>query len=197
MSYAWYDAPSGGNLLGTGANFTMTSLQSNDSSFYLETSGPGNCIASIRATATIIKRFVSTPSAQGDSVCAGQSASLTVVNPQTGFVYNWYIAPIGGSIVATGTSITTTNISSNSIYYLLADSSGCNSIAVPVSVILYNTETPSVNNPIFTCVNNTANLQVQNPVTGSTYNWYNAPNAGTLLGTAESYTTGSITAPTT
>jgi len=197
MSYAWYDAPSGGNLLGTGASFIMTSLQSNDSSFYLETSGPGNCIASIRATATIIKRFVSTPTAEGDSICAGQSASLTVVNPQTGFVYNWYVAPIGGSIVATGTSFNTTNISNNSIYYLLADSSGCNSIAVPVSVILYNTETPGVNNPIFTCVNNTANLQVQNPVTGSTYNWYNAPNAGTLLGTAVSYTTGSITAPTT
>jgi gliding motility-associated-like protein len=197
MSYAWYDAPSGGNLLGTGASFTMTSIQSNDSSFYLETSGPGNCIAGTRSTATVIRNIVTTPTAEGDSICAGQSALLTVVNPQTGFVYNWYLSPNGGSIVATGININTTNISNNSIYYLSADSSGCNSISVSVPVIIYDTETPNVNNPIFTCVNNTANLQVQNPVIGSTYNWYNAPNAGTLLGSAVSYTTGSITAPTT
>jgi trimeric autotransporter adhesin len=46
------------------------------------------------------------------------------------------------------------------------------------------------------CLNTNAVFTVQNPVTGVTYNWYNAPTGGTLLGTGTSYTVTNVTATT-
>lgn len=46
------------------------------------------------------------------------------------------------------------------------------------------------------CLNTNAVFTVRNPVAGVTYNWYNAPTGGTLLGTGTSYTVTNVTATT-
>ncbi len=47
-----------------------------------------------------------------------------------------------------------------------------------------------------TCINTNATWTVLNPVAGATYNWYNAPTGGTLLGTGTSFTISNVTTTT-
>jgi trimeric autotransporter adhesin len=53
-----------------------------------------------------------------------------------------------------------------------------------------------VSDSLAICLNTNAVFAVQNPIAGVTYNWYNAPTGGTLLGTGTSYTVTNVTTTT-
>ena len=46
---------------------------------------------------------------------------------------------------------------------------------------------------VYVCNNANATFNVQNPIAGATYNWYNAATAGTLLGTGNTFTVNNVT----
>jgi gliding motility-associated-like protein len=50
-----------------------------------------------------------------------------------------------------------------------------------------------VRDTVYVCINASATFQVQNPVSGATYNWYTAATGGTLLGTGTSFVANNIT----
>ena len=142
--------------------------------------------SSCTRTATVVVTGIVAPPAptsSGVSVCNGATATLQVINPVTGYTYNWYTVATGGTAVGTGTSFTVSNVTTTTTYYLEAVSGGCSSARTPVVI----TAQPVVATPSATggtiCAGSAGNFTVTNPITGVTYNWYNAATAGTLVGT--------------
>lgn len=127
----WYDAPIGGNLLGTGTSFVTPTLTI-DTTYYVDY-GCSNRIPVI-ATVNTIPTIINTNTPV--SICSAGTVTLTA-NSTFG-ILNWYSTPTGTMIVGTGSSITIPNLAASSTYFAEAFNNGCsNGIRVPVDVKVY------------------------------------------------------------
>lgn len=188
----WYDAPVGGNLVATGTSFTTPSLSST-TSYYVEAAN-GTCISASRTaiTATInaIPVITSTTPASrcGDgSVTLQATASIGTIN--------WYNAPTGGTLVATGGTFTTPVLGTTTIYYVEVVNGGCNSARTAVNATVFAVATITSTTPASRCDTGSLTLNATSNV--GTLSWYDAPSGGTLLGSGTSFTTPSISVSTT
>ena len=188
----WYDAPVGGNLVATGTSFSTPSLSST-TSYYVEAAN-GTCISASRTaiTATINEIPVitsTTPASRcGDgSVTLQATASIGTIN--------WYNAPTGGTLVATGGTFTTPVLGTTTIYYVEVVNGGCNSARTAVNATVFVVATITSTTPASRCDAGSLTLNATSNV--GTLSWYDAPSGGTLLGTGTSFTTPSISVSTT
>ncbi|RFM26124.1 hypothetical protein DXN05_21190 [Deminuibacter soli] len=200
LTYNWYDAASGGNLVGTGSSLTIPGLTAT-ATYFVEAYN-GTCPSASRTSGTIT--VVSQPAqpvvaAGGTSVCTGAPTVLNVSNPQTGITYNWYDAAAGGNLLSSGSSFTTGAITAAASYYVEASvNSGCRSARTEAQI----TVTPPPAVPavaaadVNTCANAGALVQVENPQSGYTYNWYNVAMGGTPLYTGPNYAVTAVTGNT-
>lgn len=123
-TYNWYDAATGGTLLGTGTTFTTPTLTST-TTYYVEAVNATNCISAARTTVTVtVTNLPTAPAASGATICSGSTATLSVTSPQAGFTYKWYDAATAGNLLGTGNSFVTPALSSPTTYYVEAVSPG-------------------------------------------------------------------------
>lgn len=188
----WYDAPVGGTLVGTGSNFITPSLSATTSYFAEATNGVCTSLVRTSVTATINEIPVitsTTPASRcGDgSVTLQATASIGTIN--------WYNAPTGGTLVATGGSFTTPVLGTTTIYYVEVVNGGCNSARTAVNATVFAVATITSTTPASRC--DTGSLTLSATTNIGTLNWYNVPSGGTLLGTGTSFTTPSISVSTT
>ena len=198
ITYNWYDAAAGGNLVFTGANFAIPALTAN-TIYYVAASGISGCATSVRAAVSI--NVNSIPAAPvitgGGAVCSNTAVVLNVQNPQAGVTYNWYDAATSGTLLFTGTSITTPPLTVNTNYYVEAVNGSCGNTSRTQVTITVNTR-PDV--PVIAatgttvCIGQATTLSVQNPQTNFVYSWYSAGSGGTQLATGSSFTTPVLTA---
>jgi len=204
VTYQWYDAATGGNLLTTGNTYTTSSLTTN-TTYYLQALGAGGCANAGGRTMVVVtvNAIPANPaiSTTGTAVCSGNTTTLTVQNAQPGVSYEWYDAASGGNLLNTGSSYTTTTLSANTNYYVQAvGTGGCNNIGGRTIVTV--TVSPSPSNPTISnvgtaiCSGNATTLTIQNPQAGVTYEWYNAATGGNILTTGNSFTTTPLAATT-
>jgi gliding motility-associated-like protein len=154
------------------------------------------CTASAQVTVSVNAVPAPIP-ANNVTVCSGANAVLQVQNPQPGETYNWYSAASGGPILFTGTSYTVNNVTANATYYVeTVNASNCSSGTRTPFTITVSQPAAATAAPVTVCSGANATLQVQNPQTGFTYNWY-ATAAGPVLATGTSYTANNVTANTT
>jgi trimeric autotransporter adhesin len=59
------------------------------------------------------------------TVCVGSNISFEVQSPAAGVDYTWYDAPTAGTKVATGSTLSVTNVTANAKYYLETNKDGC------------------------------------------------------------------------
>lgn len=178
-SIAWYDAPTGGNLLGTGSSFTTPVINST-TTYYVEA---GLSCPSVRVPVdAIVAGPSSTPTVTGASNCGSGSVTLTASSPDP---ISWYDAPSGGTLLGTGASFTTPVISTTTTYYAIAGITGCESAPASVDAEIL----PLAADPVTTGASNcgpgslTLNATAADPMS-----WYDAPSNGTLIATGTSYT---------
>lgn len=188
----WYDAPVGGTLVGTGSNFTTPSLSATTSYYAEATNGVCTSLVRTSVTATINEIPVitsTTPASRcGDgSVTLQATASIGTIN--------WYNAPTGGSLVATGESFTTPVLGTTTIYYVEVVNGGCNSARTAVNATVFTAATITSTTPASRCDAGTLTLNATSNI--GTLNWYNAPSGGILLSTGTSFTTPVISNSTT
>ncbi|GAB4093300.1 gliding motility-associated C-terminal domain-containing protein [Flaviaesturariibacter terrae] len=197
-TYNWYDAASGGTLLSTGSSYSTPVL--NGTATYYVDAASGSCVSSSRSTVTVtITPRPAAPIVSPASVCTGNAATLAVLSPDPSLQYSWYAVASGGTPLSGSSNYTTPALASNTTYYVEAVTGGnCASAArtaVPVTV------TPGPAMPAAAdatiCINTPAVLSVQNPQSSVTYEWYTAPNAGTLLFTGPVFTTPVLSVVTT
>jgi|GEM_PF-1172360 len=188
----WYDALTGGTLVGTGTSFTTPSIGST-TTYYVEATNAG-CTSSPRIS--VIATVNNTTSITGttpDSRC--DAGTLTLGATASAGTLNWYDAPTVGTLVGTGTSFTTPSISVTTTYYVDATSAGCTSARTAVVATVNTTPTITGTTPASRCDVGTVTLAAT--ASAGTINWYSALTGGTLLGTGTTYTTPSIAVTTT
>ncbi|MEH3114073.1 Ig-like domain-containing protein [Pedobacter terrae] len=203
VTYEWYNAAVGGNLLFTGTTFNVTSLTAT-TDYYVLAIGTGGCNNNggrVKVTVTVnTKPTVPTVAATSVNVCTGSSAILTVANPQSGVTYNWYSASAGGTLVGTGVNFTTPVVNANTTYYVEGANGTCvsssrtsvNVIALPVPVA--PASVTAANGTL--CAGSSTILTVNNPVAGLVYRWYAASSGGTVLAEGINFTTPNLNATT-
>jgi gliding motility-associated-like protein len=186
--YQWYDAPAGGNLLFTGANFTTPLLTSN-TTYYVETT-VSQC-ASLRTPVNV--NIITTVNVSDVSICQGSVATLTASGASS---YQWYDAPSGGNLVSTSPTYTTPVLNSSKTYYVVGGGHGCAVYLTPATVHVTPTPAPPVAQGVTICAGSTANLTVS-ASDGVIYQWFDVPTGGTALITSPQYTTPVLNAAAT
>jgi gliding motility-associated-like protein len=204
VTYEWYSAAVGGNLLYTGTSYTTAVLNAS-TDYYVVAIGAAGCNNNggrVKVTVTVNpKPTVPTVTSASVSVCTGSAASLSVSNPQTGVTYNWYTSLASGTIVGTGSTFLTPAVNTNATYYVEATSGSCTSTArTPVNVIpLPVPVAPASATPAngILCAGSTTTITVNNPVAGLIYRWYAASSSGAVLAEGVSFTTPALNTTTT
>jgi gliding motility-associated-like protein len=201
VTYKWYNSPTGGTSIFTGATFNTGALTST-TTYYVEASRTANGCANPNreaATANVTPAPVNPVLAANNvQICAGDNATLTV-NNAGGATVNWFDAVTGGNLLFTGTSITVTPVSTMN-YYAEITNATCSSPTRTLGVVTVNPRPakPGVQIAnVQVCAGSTATLAVTNPVGGVTYNWYTTATGGAAEFTGANVTTGAITANTT
>ncbi|SFW40134.1 Ig-like domain-containing protein [Chitinophaga sancti] len=200
LTYRWYDAPAGGNLLSTGPDYTTAALSTN-TTYYVEALNSSGCSSLARrgVIVTITNTIDAPVATTGATVCSGNTIVLAVTNPVSGYAYKWYTTATTGTPVFTGANFTTPALTANTVYYVEAATGGCVSVSrtsVPVTVNATPTAPLVVNATVLTCTGSSAILQVQNPNTTLTYQWFTTNTGGTAVGIGSSFTTPAITGTT-
>lgn len=195
----WYDAPTGGTLVFTGANFTVSPIST--VSYYAEASN-GTCTSPARTTATItVNSRPAAPAVASANVqvCQGSGANLAVQNPEAGVTYQWFTVPTGGVAESTGATYATPGITATTTYYIQATGTGgCINNGGRTAVTI--TPNGQIAAPALSasttqvCSGGSASLSVVNPVAGLQYNWYTQANGGTPVFTGTTFTVNNLTA---
>ncbi|WP_214070033.1 gliding motility-associated C-terminal domain-containing protein [Mucilaginibacter sp. dw_454] len=201
VTYTWYDAAVGGNVVHTGTDYTTGPLTAT-TTFFVESSRTATgCVNPNRVAATVNV----TPAPQNPTltqnnlqICSGDNVILSVTNG-AGATINWYDAPTGGTLLFTGNNYQVSPIA-NADYYVEFTNGTCTSSARTHATVQVNQRpskpgTQSTN--VQTCAGSPATLQVANAENGVTYNWYDAAVGGNLAFTGATVTTGNISQNTT
>ena len=130
--YRWYNQPSGGSVLGTGATFSTPAMYA-QATYYVEAvnsyNNP-NCV-SPRAALVVTVNPLAMPTITGDTVTCGGTATLSAAG-STG-LYRWYSGPTGGAVLATGANFTPPGTLQSTTYYVEATNN-----LNPVSTVNFN-----------------------------------------------------------
>ena len=184
QSLEWYDAPTGGTLLGTGTSYTTPSLNTS-TTYYLQV---GACSGRIPVQA-IINSTSSAPTASDVTRCGPGTVNLTGTASDP---ISWYDAASGGLLLANGSSFTTPFLNSTTTYYAIAGTT-CPSAATPVQAIVNSATSPTVSD-VNACgpASVTLTASSSDPVA-----WYAVSTGGTILATTYNFVTPILSQPTT
>jgi gliding motility-associated-like protein len=196
----WYSASTGGTLLYTGNVYTTAALTANTN--YFASASNGTCSSASRDSVSVVvgqSPAVPVVSPADTGICAGIPVTLHVTNPQSGVTYNWYTVLSGGTAVYTGTSFTSPTLTSSVTYYVEAVNTASNCAAPSARTAVTITVTPVPSAPtvaastIAVCGGQPATAAVSNPISGTTYQWFDAASGGNILYTGPAYTLSSVT----
>jgi gliding motility-associated-like protein len=183
---------------GTATGTSINVSPANTTTYTVNATNAIGCTASAQVTVTV-NNLPAAPVVPDVAVCPGGNATLVVQGPQAGYTYEWYSTATGGTVLATGTSYTVTNVTAAATYYVEAVSGpGCRSSSrTAVNITLSLVPAAPSANAVSVCSGSNALLQVQNPQAGFTYNWYNAATGGAPAGTGVNYSINNVTAAAT
>jgi len=142
----WYDAPTGGNLLGrsvSGEVFNTPEITQN-TTFYAEAENANGCISAAREAVEGILNLAIPTATLGtfeDTKCDAASFTLTA-STSSEAVIKWYDAETGGNLLREGPSFSTPVISANTTYWV--EASNCNGASTRTAIPLTLIQTPSI-----------------------------------------------------
>ncbi|MEP1033078.1 DUF6443 domain-containing protein [Ekhidna sp.] len=197
----WYSASSGGSVLHTGSSFTTPSLSSNKTYYAASYNSSTGCQDSDRKAITVIINLIpSLASGIGNDRCGTGTVTLSAAPGSNGNSIRWYSAASGGSLLHTGTSLTTPAISSSTTYYAASYNSttGCTDTDRKALTATIN-PVPSLasGNDNDRCGSGVVTLTATPGNNGNTIKWYSTVGGGTALHTGTSFTTPSLSSNTT
>jgi Ig-like domain CHU_C associated len=191
----WYDASSGGNLVGTGntLNYTPTITTSGYKSYYPQCSN-GSCVSS-RSLQGNSSYFFAKPrniSVSNTSLCTTGSISLSALCSASagGTTAKWYDAPTGGNLIGSGSPVNHSPTTTTTYYVeCLSNSYGCSTERIAtdqVSVGTPTTPTGVSTDKVLTCPN--TNIVLSATCSVGTPFWYDVSSGGVAIGSGTSFT---------
>ena len=187
----WYDAPTLGNLVGTGTSFTTPSI-STTTIYYVETT-LGTCNSARTAVTATVNATPSITSTTPGSRC--DAGTVTLQAAASAGTLNWYSLPSGGGIIGTGATFITPSITGTTTYYVEAINGSCISVRTSVIATVNASPTITATTPMSICSGDAFTISAT--ASAGTLNWYNLPTGGTLLATGSNYSQGSLGSTTT
>ena len=182
--YQWYDAPTGGNFLGSGDTFVTPPINSGIT-FYVQTTVNG--CTSLRTG--VFVNATGNPTVTGMTVCSGNSATLTASG---GSSYEWYASLTSGAVLGTGPTFVTPILTATTNFYVVATINGC----VSARTLVTATVTPAPQQPVSPnqsiCAGSKVTLHVTAPGRGI-YSWFDVQSGGVPLILSPDYTTPALT----
>jgi len=177
-SWKWYSGSCGGTSVGTGSSLAVSPATT--TTYFVR--AEGTCKNSPCKSVIVTVRDTSKPatSITGTStVCKGSSTTLSVNGGYLGNAasWKWYSGSCGGTPIGTGSSISVSP-SSNTTYFVRAESSCNNTICRSVNVTVQDTSVPGLfisgNTTICRGQSNTFTLIGGTLGTGASWKWYNS-----------------------
>lgn len=191
--FDWFNVPTGGTSLISSPDYTTPVLTAT-TTYYVQTSL--NTCASARVPVTVtVTAPPAAPAAQTVNICYNSKAVITAgTDPSS--TYQWYDAPINGTLLFTGATYTTPAPLTNSTsYFVQAVNGSCTSSRTKIDVIVKPPlAAPSTSGAII-CYGSSATLTTKD--IGGTYEWYGTATGGPLLTTGTSYNTPVLTSSAT
>lgn len=129
--YNFFDAATGGNFLG---NSPLTVSPTNTTTYYLEVVNDFGC-RNLGGRIPVTVNVRTAPSAAivaagNSNVCYGESTTLSASATPTGTTITWWSAATGGTLLGTGNTYNTGNLTENTTIYVQAEgSNGCRSVS--------------------------------------------------------------------
>ncbi len=124
ITYNWYNSPLKTGLLFSGTSYPTGNLTT-AKTYYIEATN-GTCSSNLATITVSIAPLPTAPvlAVNPVAVCTGSAATLNILAPQNGFIYNWYSTATGGTSLRTGTSFVTPVITTAATYYAEATNAG-------------------------------------------------------------------------
>ena len=138
---------------------------------------------------TVTVAPISLPTASGQTVNCGQTATLSATG--NGTLY-WYSNSAGTTQVGTGNSFTTPVLSTTTTYYVSTATGVCAAQNTPVTVTVNGLTAPTVSGNLNFCGNGSAVTTLTASGSPSGYAWWSNANGTGSLGNTASYTTPAI-----
>jgi hypothetical protein len=196
-AYSWSD---GSTTVGTGNPLSVSPVAATTYSCTLTSSGCTAVSTSITVNATALP---SAPSGSGSTQC-GTGIPTASVSSTTGAAtptFNWYVAPVGGSLLQTGPSTTyTSSISTTTTFYVSESSAGCHSPRTAVVATVAPSIGGSVTGGTIVCHGNPSALLTLSGYSGTILGWESSVSPFTtwtpISNTTSTYTSGTLTETT-
>ncbi|MGN6511836.1 MAG: immunoglobulin domain-containing protein, partial [Chitinophaga sp.] len=178
-TFRWYDKPTGGTALFTGAVFTTLALDSSVV-YYADTVSSGGCASTTRTMVQVdvtVRPATPDVTPNGTAICAGNMATLTASSSTPGVVFNWYASAALDSIIFSGPVFTTPALNTTTTYFVTAANGQCQSDTPGTVTVLVNAAAiqPTVSMlPASGMIEygQTATLTATSGTAGATYRWY-------------------------
>lgn len=163
----WYDSATGGTPLATGSNFITPSIS--QTTTYYASAFDASCTTAVRTAVTAtINEIPTLTILPPEPVCGGGTTTLEAV-ASSGTV-QWYVTPSGGTPFATGDTVTTPVLNSNTTFYAEAVNNSCGSTErVEIIVLVDEVPVTGPDEQVVFCRGDSAELNAE--VTNVTYLW--------------------------
>lgn len=174
----WYDSEVGGNLLYSGSDYSIASLQQS-AQFYVE-AGDVCPSARLAVQANILPVSLA-PQVSNVRHCGSGAITLFAIDTSS---IRWYDVISGGNLIQSGNTYTTPVITQSTTYYVEAGDI-CPSNRVPIEAIIDAISSDPIVTDVPRCGAGTINLTA---TSNDPLNWYDAPG-GNLLFSGNIFTT--------
>ncbi len=186
----WYDSLTGVAVLGTGTSFTTPNIAT--SSVYYA----GCTLASCSSSRAYAIATVYNTSLYGANVSRCGPGSLTLsVTGCVGGTVKWYSESVGGSLLGTGNTFNTPNLSNTQTYYVGCTLGECSSLLTGISAIINPVPAAPGTTNGGRCGSGQVTLTASG-CSGGTIKWYTTLTGGSSLYSGGTYTTPSISSST-
>jgi gliding motility-associated-like protein len=116
LTYNWYTALTGGNVVFSGINFITPALTASVT-YYAETTNGTGCVSATRTAVNVTVNPLPQIVTQGLAICPGTSTTLSASSNDLNATVNWYATATGGNKLFTGNTFTTPALNINTTYY--------------------------------------------------------------------------------
>jgi hypothetical protein len=190
-SITWFDVLTGGVALATGTNFTTPSL-ANSKIYYAQASSGCGTSARLPISVTVNNTAVApSNTTQISSICIGASANLKASASGT---IKWYSVQTGGSVIATGTTYATPNLSVNTTYYAENNSTCGISTRTAIPVMVQTVPSIPTVPSVTLCGSESKTITASS---SHTVRWFDSQQSTESFFTGNTYTTPVLSANTT
>lgn len=187
-SITWYDAPNGGNVLGSGSTLNVNVNQT--TTFYAEASIT-NCTSARVALTVFVTAQPNPPLVQDTTICSGSHATIYAQSQAGNGTFLWYTQDVGGSPIFTGNPFITNALNQNTNFYVEFVVGNCTSTRAGMQVnVIPKPNEPTIIYSSTICYGDSVHL-ISN-INASQVLWYDSPTSNIPIHIGNSYETPNL-----